>query len=126
MSGHTPGPWFVAGSEPENLFGSSIGSEIVDANGFSIAEAPRLVLKNGWENDPRTTGHWGTDPWSHFDRTPDEIAANARLIAAAPEMLAALIDAKRQLEIYEQEATGETFNDLEINAAIAKATGAAS
>lgn len=46
---------------------------------------------------------------------------NARLIAAAPDLLAALEDARAQLESYEHELSGKTFNDTRINAAIAKA-----
>lgn len=53
----------------------------------------------------------------------EEQVANARLIAASPELLEALIDARSQLEVYEREATGEAYNDLEINAAISRALG---
>lgn len=49
--------------------------------------------------------------------------ANARLIATAPDLLEALKAAREMLERYEHAATGETFNDLQINAAIAKAEG---
>ncbi|MGX7706348.1 hypothetical protein [Methylobacterium sp. Gmos1] len=43
------------------------------------------------------------------------------LLAAAPDLLQALIDARSQLECYESERTGEAFNDTRINAAIDKA-----
>jgi len=48
--------------------------------------------------------------------------ANARLIAAAPELLEALIEAREQLQGYAS-AAGEYYNSPMINAAIAKATG---
>lgn len=47
--------------------------------------------------------------------------ANARLIAAAPELLEALILAREELERYEEDRTGERYNNTVINAAIAKA-----
>ena len=49
---------------------------------------------------------------------------NARLIAAAPELLQCLQQAIRELEGYEAEATGESYNNPVFNAAIAKATAA--
>jgi hypothetical protein len=49
--------------------------------------------------------------------------ANARLIAAAPDLLAALKSARAQLESYEEARSGESYNDTQINAAIAKAEG---
>ena len=51
--------------------------------------------------------------------------ADARLIAAAPELLEALMAARSELEAYEEDATGERYNNLMINAAIAKAKGEA-
>lgn len=51
-------------------------------------------------------------------------AADARLIAAAPDLLEALIAARAELEAYEADATGERYNNPILNAAIAKATGA--
>lgn len=55
-------------------------------------------------------------------------SANARLIAAAPEMLAALIQAEIAVEqlCCEQDPANECWNILrQIRAAISKATGAA-
>jgi len=62
------------------------------------------------------------DLW-HDQKTPKaEMAANARLIAAAPELLAALEDTKLWLE---SDDAGDKVVVAKINAAIARATGAA-
>ena len=50
--------------------------------------------------------------------------AKTRVRDAAPYLLAALIEAREQLEAYELERSGEKYNSVQINAAIAKATGA--
>lgn len=52
-------------------------------------------------------------------REAEETRANARLIAAAPELLEALIDCRRALEI-----ANFTQELAVVNAAISKATGA--
>lgn len=67
MSGHTPGPWFLEGNwDPKS--GSPMG---------------------GWVSyfPPSCGPIFGLTP---SVGTPDEICANARLVAAAPDMLAAL------------------------------------
>ena len=59
-------------------------------------------------------------------RTVGNVVPNmndARLIAAAPDLFGALIDARKQLEEYERYISGEKYNSLMINATIAKATG---
>lgn len=58
-----------------------------------------------------------------LDDEPEEARANARLIAAAPELLAALRIAIRQ-NSHDMVLTGEELRECE--AAIAKATGSAS
>lgn len=50
---------------------------------------------------------------------PGEWEANARLIAAAPEMLEALREAEKQLAV----SAGDSFALVEVRAAIAKAEG---
>lgn len=55
---------------------------------------------------------------------PDEQSlADARLIAAAPDMLAALKAAREELEQYEQDATGEGYNNPQLNDVISRAEG---
>ena len=63
-------------------------------------------------------GGWATDGRLRTD--PEELAANARLIAAAPELLKALKIAVRQ-NSHDMMMTGEELRVCE--SAIAKATG---
>jgi len=58
-----------------------------------------------------------------FDKVYAENKANAHLIAAAPELYDALVDARKQLEECTQEFMGEDYNDPVINAVLAKARG---
>lgn len=94
---HTRGPWVWADGY-EGLFGLGPENEVLhyaDYEGMWIAE------------------------WS------ERGVANARLIAAAPDLLHELIKARAELEAYELEATGEGYNNPALNAAISKATGEA-
>ena len=82
-----------------------------------------------------TPGPWGDDrnpvivrglTWIASANYPTDIGdANARLIAAAPDLLEALKEAREMLEWYETALTQEDFNSPKINAAISKATGEA-
>lgn len=100
MTAHTPGPWHI--KEPHiNVLA------IHDAAGGYVAELT-------------TEG----------DEPPPLMHANARLIAAVPDMLAALIAANEKLHIIcdgPREYAGGVPTQIlfpMINAAIAKATGA--
>ena len=89
---HTPGPWKIGAREGENL-------PILDSAGNNLALADFAEVANN----------------------ADKVEANARLIAAAPELLAALKEAHRILL-----AQGNTPGRLEvagIRVAIAKAEG---
>jgi hypothetical protein len=97
-AGHTPGPWFV-----ENIMYG--GPRIV----YGEAEAPE-----GFRSDV---------PWREAS---EQAQANARLIAAAPELLAALKVAQTWMETYRRQTGtsehGIIGNDIAIvRAAIAKA-----
>lgn len=93
MSEHTPGPWIIE-TEPFNVW---------TTDGFLIAHCVRGF---GDFNDDEA---WETG------------VANARLIAAAPDLLAACKRAEKCIKEYEPR---EALNDLE--AAIAKAEGGGS
>jgi len=86
---HTPGPWSV--------HGSYIGA----GNKRSM----KVVA---------TVANMPSDEMS-----PDEVAANAALVAAAPDLLAALVDAADALLIHCPDA----WALLQARAAIAQATG---
>lgn len=72
---HTPGPWDVKHSESKpafNVIGTALGGK------YKIARCPYVVLQQGESRDILN------------DRECKEAEANAKLIAAAPEMLEAL------------------------------------
>ena len=114
MSKHTPGPWTLH-EEPARTF--SDGS--VDHGGFRV-DAPNVEqLAYLWNASHR----WGPDP-QPFGAS--EAHANARLIHAAPDMLAALRDAERAVDelCVGQSPENECCLILgRIRAAIAKAEG---
>ncbi len=107
---HTPGPWFA------DVFG-------IVRHGKPVGQF--------WCNPIKLPSAWKEDAWSGSALTP-EIRANARLVAAAPYLLAL---ARRNLEAWENalelglipERHRNTAEILaqENRAAIAKATGAA-
>jgi len=106
----TPGPWCLAETESSVSFDNEDGPRLTswqDIGVFETGAAVAIVL--------------GFDEYAGEEDTVAE--ANARLIAAAPELLEALIEARSQLEEYELAASGEHYNSLQINAAIARALG---
>lgn len=108
MSAHTPGPWSYAELANKRSDGY-IRAESVRQ--FEGAEKPIAIAKV-CTVAPR-----------------DQVRANTRLIAAAPDLLAACQDAEEFLRpMDEQECSGFTGADLDaimatLRAAIAKATG---
>ena len=107
MTQHTPGPWKV--------FICDDGGQW---SGWPLAiDATNVVNDNG---DPRTvvrTGGQYPYEWDH-GTSRDEAVANARLIAAAPELLEAL---KETLAIAKRDEFGDYV--IRAEAAIAKAEG---
>lgn len=100
--GPTPGPWRVLVGRPEQL------------------DPDWIEVVAGDKDDPIVICGVGT-------QGPPEVAADARLIAAAPEMLAALLHAQEAMYWHKAEnfeEHGMTAGDR-VRAAIAKATGAA-
>lgn len=116
---HTPGPWEVwpevHGSHPRHLVYISVGP--VDK---------RRVCSTGVYGHKR-----GAETSKKPVVTEEECRANARLIAAAPDMLAALIEAEDRLAMVLENDTDEgrpVDGSIVIaweraRAAIAKATG---
>jgi hypothetical protein len=113
---HTPGPWSIQWA---THWGVDDGTNTERAGCFQILSDPNPTLANVLCT--RT-------PWPE---RADEMRANARLIAAAPDLLAALEEARTGLQWYRDsfpEATDGSDDEAmtRIDAAIAKATGAAS
>lgn len=82
---------------------------------------PWAVNEDGWKVESKNEHGWINDGWIVCSTHGPDAEHNSRLIAAAPELLEALKSALSQLEQYEADRTGETYNDLQINDAIAKA-----
>ena len=102
MTSHTPGPWSISG-------------RCVRANGYLVAipaQLPSVVVDGVFQDTPESK------------RALEEEACNARLIAAAPDMLAAL---KAYAAWFSDPATctDPVLKPMRQNvlAAIAKATG---
>lgn len=98
MSAHTPGPWFV------------------DANGKVWRRDPRDLYENGGGvagDHPVATVHRGWPRWE--DGFPVE--ANARLIAAAPELL------EFAKEWLSRQGSDDNYMTAKARATIAKAEG---
>jgi L-alanine-DL-glutamate epimerase-like enolase superfamily enzyme len=99
---HTPGPWIGAGP--------SFGDQF-----------PRYTTEITTEDERYGDGHIQICelPFHHHD---EENEANARLIAAAPDLLEALKDI---VEFWDSIVPTDAVNQMHINAraAIAKATG---
>ena len=103
MAEHTPGPWYVVGEAGDCLIISTIKDP---------------ALANEMLNRDVSTAVVSSSEWT------DVSAEDARLIAAAPELLAAgqaLVERWDTPNWKDAKHTGESINKL--RAAIAKATG---
>lgn len=107
---HTPGPWdYVQGTEHHGPYVTSdFGNTICDCYVMSNPHFPSV--RNGGDSKPINHLHEMADP-------------NARLIAAAPDLLEALKLARPILEGANSRCTGDTALILRVHAAIAKAEG---
>ena len=101
MSKHTPGPWVV----------------LTNRAGYPY----QIHAPNGDDKKPGAVGSYITR-WAAISLpSSEEGNANARLIAAAPDLLLALQMAKSLLEIEGYESAGASMRV--IDAVIARATG---
>lgn len=107
MSAHTPGPWKIG---PRN---AGNGANISDSHGRYLAHTSAVRNLNGDHLDPER----------HIETA--EAVANAHLIAAAPDLLAALRAARRQMtnQLYNKPRIGMEVECAMADAAIAKAEG---
>lgn len=113
MSAHTPGPWFA------------------DKHGAIWRRDPKELYENGGGtagDRPIATAHIG---WSEENTTGYNVKANARLIAAAPDLLKAL---QLSISAFEGDAIDEIEAEYGVGTAqrvhaartaITKATGGA-
>lgn len=114
-SKHTPGPWVVSDGSVESQ------REIMVADALMVSVGVRVGPRYWGGGDPEPA-HYAT----HY--TPERVEANARLIAAAPQMLEALrklrlwaLEARPFLPVASRAAFDATV--AEARAAIKAATG---
>ncbi len=111
MSGHTPGPWLIG--EQNGHCGVSIDETSED--GARVATVYLGIVTSA--------ARWGEEHFAFPENA--EAMANARLIAAAPDMLAALqtfVDLFGREDAYQGDPAGLACV-RSARAAIAKATG---
>lgn len=111
MSSHTPGPWgILKRAFPESTVPSAMG----------------VIHGPGTEGQPASS-HWVADVGLLHDGDDSGSMANAKLIAAAPELLDALRSCVAAYDKWlSQDRTGQFWQDppyiVSARAAIAKAT----
>ncbi len=88
---HTPRPWRVGSIE----FGDDSRARIVSEVAKNISELGRTLA---WVSAPIIPRKAGEADVEYVRRRNEMVEANASLIAAAPDLLAALVDATRRLE----------------------------
>ncbi len=90
---HTPGPWAVSDAYKDS-------ATVIDRDGFEIADAQRESILSNWPEVCPDLRHWAQDKSRTTRlRSKAEWLANARLIAAAPELLAAAAHALEALRV---------------------------
>ena len=65
------------------------GTRVIAADGYEVCSTPNLRIAGWYLDDPHVAGHWATQPGAYIDLKSGEEKANAALIAAAPDLLAA-------------------------------------
>ena len=114
----TPGPW-----KADERYEDS--TEVVDSKGLSHVTAERCAILLGWDEHFE---HWGDSKEAHRDISREEQRANARLIAAAPDLLEACLRLRNQLYAAGYDSKENSLNPTEdllfqTEQAIAKALG---
>lgn len=107
----TPGPWTAVQHYGDTL-------SVIDAAGFEVVEAESTQILLNYSKKLGIK-HWADSEKASRDISDEEQAANARLIAAAPDLLAACM-----AYLAEREAFGLTADSQPvkaIRAAISKA-----
>lgn len=102
---HTPGPWFVESSDKTPIYVSPVDRH------EQIAICNVLVID---EDDESDSGEWVNG---------EQTKANAKLISAAPNLLADLTEAAATLRRYEAlhraKGTEDSLGKAEVNAELA-------
>ena len=105
MAKHTPGPWFVESTEKTPIYVSPVNRH------EQIGICNVMVID---EDESSDSGEWFNG---------DQTKANAKLIAAAPGLLADLIEAAATLRRYEalhrDKGTADSLAKAEVNAELA-------
>lgn len=105
MPKHTPGPWFVESTEKTPIYVSPVNRH------EQIGICNVMVID---EDESSDSGEWFNG---------DQTKANAKLIAAAPSLLADLIEAAATLRRYEAnhraKCTDDSLKKAEVNAELA-------
>lgn len=115
----TPGPW-VASDHYYDV------TTVIDGNGLQVVKAERCAVLQGW--DEKGFKHWADSEEAHRWLSADEQTANAKLIAAAPELLEACLRIQAQLRQAGITSVAGSLNPAQdsaaqIDSAILKALG---
>lgn len=114
---HTPGPWIVSEYYSDCL-------TVLDKDGFEIVEATGLAILQGY-SEKLGIAHWADSQKASREIPDEERKANARLIAAAPELLESLEGLCGLAELRPGHLHDYKAAVASARAAIAKATGEA-
>lgn len=127
MSKHTPGPWTVNEGSIGTLGGEMFPHLTITTDFHStgqITNGPEATVAELQLKHASSAFHIGGTKSFEHRIGPDEVRANAALIAAAPELLEILVAAVGRVEV--ANAEGNPILSawlLEAHAIIAKATG---